>query len=90
MNETCVAPKEPVSHEIMSYATHLASISGELAERVDSKLSPVVRQSCPKPGCEKLTERREYPPMFEDLRGSLSRIEQSLNGISDIIDRTEL
>jgi len=91
MNEACVkAAREPVSHEVISYASRLASISDELAERVDSRLSPVARQSCPKPESGQIKETREYPPLFDELRGNLFRIEQALKDISDTIDRTEL
>jgi hypothetical protein len=90
MNEVCAVsePKGPASNEIMDYASRLASISKDLEERVESRLSPITRPSCPK--CKEVSEGRAYPPLFDDLRNSLNIIEQSLNCISDTIDRTEL
>lgn len=85
-----VVAREPVSHEIMMFATRLSSVGSELADRVEKTLAPVVRASSPKPECGQIKESREYPPMFEDLRNSLYRIERAMNGISDTLDRAEL
>jgi hypothetical protein len=93
MKEECVkAPRESAAHKVLTYANQLAATSEDLAERVASVLSPVVRaqkvnsESDNRP----VSDCPEYPPMFASLHEYLFRINQALNGINDTIDRNEL
>lgn len=84
-----VAVREPVSHEIMTFAARLAERAETTCAKVCGKLQPVMISSFPI-GKTADKQPREYPPLFEDLREKFLCIEAALNGIEDAMTRTEL
>jgi hypothetical protein len=85
--------RDSASHEILAYATRLAATSEDMAERVESAFSPVIRERTTVCGIDstQIPEvSREYPPLFAALQGYLASIDRALAEIQKTIDRNEL
>jgi len=93
VNENCKAGQtiqKSVASEIIDRAQRVAGKSAGICDRAQSKLSPVMLSPRPT-GCSEVEKQpREYPPFFSELRDLLEGIENSLDGINDALDRTEL
>ena len=80
----------PVSQEILEKTKELSEKAMAINDRVHGKLSPVMISPRPvSPGPEG-KQPREYPPLFSELREMLINIENALDGIEDVLSRTEL
>ena len=86
---TKVTP-ETVAQEILRFASRLAERSEIVALSVQEKLQLVMLSDCLVYTEENLKEVREYPPLFNELRGKMLIIENSLQRIESILLRTEL
>ena len=93
MNQTtgCEAKlQEPVAGEVLKNTAQVSDMARQVAERLNNKLSPIMRSSAPQPtgGTEK--QCREYPPLFSEWHSHVCSIRASLEMIEDCIRRTEL
>lgn len=84
------ATQDAVALLIAKFAGGLADRSEQLAERVHTKLYSVMTSDCPPPVEVAKLSGREYPPLFNDLRGKFQRISDSLDCIEYEMRRTEL
>lgn len=87
-----VGERETMATEIMQLAERIHKLAVDIQQRANSRLQPIMMPSCPSPemaaGSEKLN--RTMPPLFENLRQSLTGIERSLDGINSCLDRSEV
>ena len=83
--------KQSVADEIMEKLDLLRGIASTTAERVESKLTPVMRQDTPEPETACVGKGvREYPHLFTEMRDHLENIEGAFDRIANALDRTEL
>lgn len=83
--------RKSVGTQVCQQGNMLADRAQKLVDRVFTKLQPVMRQNGPSTNDNRKEHVQEdYPPMFNDLRDSMDRIEQALNNIDEAISRTEL
>lgn len=76
-----------VSEKTLELAKDLATLSEEIATRVEHKLSPISWPEPPVP--EKLgTAEDNWPEYFSMLRGQLKRIQEAQRRIDNALDRT--
>lgn len=87
-NGMCEAERMPASVEILNSAERLSERANALAERMAKKLHPVMRDDSPRP-CNQVNSN-EYPPLFNGLRACHSGIEDALDSIEHLLNRTEL
>lgn len=81
---------KPALNEIMDYLSNLAVKAQEVSSRLDAKLSPVCFPDSPSTEAGLNDTQRNYPPIFNDMRGYFNTIDSSLNHINNILDRCEL
>ncbi len=79
----------PAANELMAMATSLAERAEEIAQATETKLVVIARE-VPEDEQKKTRESRWFPPLFCKLRESLFRIEDSLEQIQGVVNRTEL
>lgn len=82
--------QEPVATEVLVLTSNVANMARQIAERLESKLSSVMRSGAPLPDAPKEKQCREYPPLFSEWIGYIVSIRTSLEVIDDCIQRTEL
>lgn len=89
---TDTAVRITISHEITAHAEKLVAYAERLANLTHEKLAPVMRSEIPlaAQAAKKQMEQQSYPPLFNDLRGKFTAIENSLSVIEDALARTEL
>jgi hypothetical protein len=94
------ARRASVADEVRVHAERVAAFADNLADRTRNRLESVMTSSVPMPApgnhqgnqvqAREAREVREYPPLFEGLRGSLDYIEAKLRIIDEALDRVEL
>lgn len=84
--------KESVASEILIRIEGLASRAEAIRDRVGEKLHSVCMPEAPSPMVDEKTETSEkcYPPYFTEIRDRLLSLDNSLDRISDMLDRCEL
>jgi hypothetical protein len=85
--------QEPISNEVMKLTQQVSEEARQIAERLNNKLTPVMRSSTPidTGRCEKtLMPQREFPPLFSEWNSYVLSIQSSLKTIEEAIRRTEL
>lgn len=91
MSDSCkIAEKEPIANELLKNFRFLAERAHNLAQRVDGKLQPIMRD--PEPSCmDKTCSPGDcYPPLLDDYRNVMYQIQGSLATIEDCLNRTEV
>jgi hypothetical protein len=77
------------AEEVVEESRRLANKAEETAARLASRLFSVAYEEDPTK-CEAGGPARIYPPLFEELRASMNRFENSINYINSVIDRLGL
>ena len=83
------AKRDSYLHQIITRATSLAEEVEATVEVLTSKLSGVMRVEI-KGEKEKAPPDEAYPPMLEELRGAITRIERGIRCIQTSIEVTEV
>jgi hypothetical protein len=89
---TCVEkpPKDTIARLLMSQLGMLEKRVAELADRAHNQLAcvaiPENASDVGKPGIEP----DYYPPLFDEIRGCIRRINTAVGSIEDLLSRTEL
>lgn len=91
MNETLCTSQQSVSAEVAMTAERLAKRAQGLAELLNVKLQSVMTSDTLNRGeLGSIKEEREYPPLFNNLRGSFNAVSFALDSIESALNRTEL
>jgi hypothetical protein len=82
--------EQTAATETVYRADNLAMRLQALAEKMDKKLHPVLRRNefAAVEGQDKL--QRDYPPLFDELRGKLDNLEAAMEYIERTLLRVEL
>ena len=81
--------KDTVAQQILERMTKIAVMSDEISNRLNDKLLPLMIANREKQPSES-EPQEEFPPLWNEMRTQLDKIEGSLELISQVIDRTEL
>jgi hypothetical protein len=81
--------KKTAATEILEFAIRLEKHALGISDRMDEKLTGVMSQ--PTPQTEPSgKDSSEYPPFFQELRSIFNSIQQRLESMANMLDRTEL
>jgi NTP pyrophosphatase (non-canonical NTP hydrolase) len=89
-NAVCAPKEQSVASEVLDMTSQVANLALQIAERLESKLGSVMRNSSPPPDCPAEKTCRQYPPLFSEWSSHIASIRGSLEIIDDCIRRTEL
>ena len=81
--------KEPIGQELLKRYANLADKAKELAERVQTKLIPIMNNA-PTVAEDEGKDMLEYPPLFSELREYYKTIKNALNDIDACLSRVEI
>ena len=84
--------KQTIANTIVQKAHNLSQLSSTIVDELGDKLFSVMleqKKTIEKSNPEPIAVE-PFPPLFEELRHSLTQIEMSLSQIQNMIDRTEL
>lgn len=82
-----------VAIEVMELTESTADMARKIAERLKTKLDPVLVSDCTLNNKTEVAEAknpRQYPPLFASLNVHIRSIQDSLDSIEDTITRTAL
>lgn len=75
---------------IQAQAENVKNTAQATAERMECKLTPIIRPQPQQPDKQETCAVTPMPPLFSDLRDKLDLIDGSLRWINDILDRAEV
>lgn len=78
-----------IADEVLDFASSLSQRSELLSAVCNDRLSRISnKHPDPEKQCAEIV--KQYPPLFDELRSHMLRIEAALNEISSSIERTEI
>ena len=91
-NKDIEVERHTVSREVLEFSCRVANRSQQLAELVCERLHPVMirEHDSPKFPQSSIADVIEYPPLFESMRTSLTKINNAIGSIERSMARTEL
>jgi hypothetical protein len=75
--------------EVVEIGKHVVERADHVLKMADERLASVTRPATPAPA-EKGGDEKNMPPLFSDLRAIFQTIQDRLDGIEDVLIRTEL
>lgn len=82
--------RESIASELLGNFRNLAERANSLAQRVEGKLQPVMRNQEAQCTAEAGAPEECYPPLLDEYRSVMYQIQNSFCTIEDCLNRTEI
>jgi hypothetical protein len=89
MSETC-GKKQTIANEVLDMLSIVADRSTSLAQRVEAKLTPIMRHGDDQREEVCQPPMENYPPLFDEYRGRINFIEKALDDIEECLRMVEV